>query len=309
MREVARGHSSRIVSFDLIGQHHNKKFTSRKSFCCSGSQTLLFGGREATTGNTSAFRRLGKSGPDRNMAVQDMLMAYRDTPHPATGISPYQAMINRPVRTKLDYTVPWKERSSRDKMMDEKDRQYKEKMADEGRSSKEHNFVVGDHVLLRQRKRNKWSTPYEPVFYTVIKISGSAITARSITDGREVQRDASQFKLANVLMYQESVNEDGQSEDWRETLLMGMGDMKDQPICQKDVEQKNLRELPEQETAVEPGQENPTEQSGRGSNQNRGTQRQFSENICSEDDLRSRIFGTFVVKFLACLPLLGFSNI
>ena len=32
----------------------------------------------------------------------------------------------------------------------------------------------------------------------------------------------------------------------------------------------------------------------------RGTQRQFSENICSEDDLRSRIFGTFVVKFLAC---------
>ena len=42
-----------------------------------------------------------------------------------------------------------------------------------------------------------------------------------------------------------------------------------------------------------------------------GTQRQFSENIdqCSEDDLRSRILGTFVVKFLACLPLLGFSNI
>ena len=39
-----------------------------------------------------------------------------------------------------------------------------------------------------------------------------------------------------------------------------------------------------------------------------GQQRQFSENICSEDDLRSRIFETFVVKFLACLPLLGFSN-
>ena len=33
----------------------------------------------------------------------------------------------------------------------------------------------------------------------------------------------------------------------------------------------------------------------------RGTQRQFSENICSEDDLRSRIFGTLVVK-ISCLP-------
>ena len=42
---------------------------------------------------------------------------------------------------------------------------------------------------------------------------------------------------------------------------------------------------------------------------NRGTQRQFLENICSEDDLRFRIFGTVVVKFLTCLPLLGFSNI
>ena len=31
----------------------------------------------------------------------------------------------------------------------------------------------------------------------------------------------------------------------------------------------------------------------------RGTQRQFSGNMCSEDDLRSRIFGTFVVKFLS----------
>ena len=40
---------------------------------------------------------------------------------------------------------------------------------------------------------------------------------------------------------------------------------------------------------------------------NRGTQRQFLENICSEDDLR--IFGTFVVKFLVCLPLPVFSNI
>ena len=35
----------------------------------------------------------------------------------------------------------------------------------------------------------------------------------------------------------------------------------------------------------------------------------FRENICSEDDLRTRIFGTFFVKFIACLPLLRFSNI
>ena len=41
----------------------------------------------------------------------------------------------------------------------------------------------------------------------------------------------------------------------------------------------------------------------------RGGQRQFSENICSKDDLRSGILETFAVKLLVCLPLLGFSNI
>jgi len=32
-------------------------------------------------------------------------------------------------------------------MMDKKDSQYKEKMENEGASSKGHNFAVGDHVL------------------------------------------------------------------------------------------------------------------------------------------------------------------
>ena len=33
----------------------------------------------------------------------------------------------------------------------------------------------------------------------------------------------------------------------------------------------------------------------------RGAQRQFLENMCSEDDLRSTVFGTSVGKFLPCL--------
>ena len=67
----------------------------------------------------------GKSGPNRDMAVKDMLMANKDTLHPATGISRYQAMMTMPVRTKLNYTVPQKERSNSDKMLDEMDKQCK----------------------------------------------------------------------------------------------------------------------------------------------------------------------------------------
>ena len=47
-----------ILSFDLMANDKTKGFTSRKSFCRSGSQTLFFGGRETKTGNTSAVRRI-----------------------------------------------------------------------------------------------------------------------------------------------------------------------------------------------------------------------------------------------------------
>ena len=52
--------SGRLFSpfFDLIGHHQNKRSYVTESFCRSGSQMLFFGGREATTGNTSAVRRL-----------------------------------------------------------------------------------------------------------------------------------------------------------------------------------------------------------------------------------------------------------
>ena len=85
-------------------------------------------------------------------------------------------------------------------------------------------------------------------------------------------------------MYQENADESGQSEDWRETLLMGVGDMKDQPIYQKDIEQENLLELPKQETTAEPVQENPTEQSGSGSSQQEGGTRAVN---CQEVDIPS----------------------
>ena len=59
-REVARGHSSCILSFDLIDQHQSKRFhvTEIVLLLRLSSQTLFFGGRETTTGYTSAVRRL-----------------------------------------------------------------------------------------------------------------------------------------------------------------------------------------------------------------------------------------------------------
>lgn len=65
-------------------------------------------------------------------------------------------------------------------------------------------------------------------------------------------------------MYQENADDGSQREGWRDKLLMGAANMKDQPVSQKDVEQENL---PEQETTTESVQEDPTEKSGGGGSQ------------------------------------------
>ena len=55
-------------------------------------------------------------------------------------------------------------------------------------------------MLVKRPRKNKWSTPYERVFYVVCSIRGSQVTARGVTDGQTLCRDASQFKLANAVI-------------------------------------------------------------------------------------------------------------
>lgn len=130
--------------------------------------------------------------------------------------------MNRQVRTKLHHQT----RESSD--INEMGERYKEKIKQdaENRNIKEHNFIVGDHVLLKLKKSYKWSTAYEPAFYIVTRTDGSSIVARRITDGREVYRDASQFKLANALIQdntseeRDDREEEPTSEDWRKKTLL-----------------------------------------------------------------------------------------
>ena len=50
-----------------------------------------------------------------------MLKAYRDTPHPVTGVPPYQAMTNRLIRTKLECILPKQETNLQDKIINKRD--------------------------------------------------------------------------------------------------------------------------------------------------------------------------------------------
>lgn len=122
---------------------------------------------------------------------------------PGRGVTAYQGMMNKKVQMKLDHINHGSNSQTlKDRADIERDRQYKEKLKRnaENSNTRRHTFTVNDYVLLKQTKKNKWSTEFEPAFYIVYKIEGSLISTRRITDGHKTCWDTSQFRLANLLM-------------------------------------------------------------------------------------------------------------
>ncbi|CAC5366626.1 unnamed protein product [Mytilus coruscus] len=79
---------------------------------------------------------------DSAIAVQEMLVGYRSTPHPATGVSPYEALMKRRVRTKLGYIPRTNddEEITHDRKMNERDKCYKDKIKHQAENRKGKQF-------------------------------------------------------------------------------------------------------------------------------------------------------------------------
>ena len=186
--------------------------------------------------------------------------------------------MNRKIRTKLDYhhiTSP--DNVDKQEVINDRDRQYKEKWKEqaENRNTKPHPFIVGDYVLVKQQK-NKWSTAYEPAFYIIYRIAGLSIGARRTTDGREIFRDASHFKLANaVVRNQEELEEQYelqlnhhkvkdddhfQSErpDWRENILSKRNVIEQDNTSSNHQENQQAQPTPVQHAELNQPEEQPT---------------------------------------------------
>ena len=64
--------------------------------------------------------------------------------------------------------------------------------ADTRSRAKQSNIKVGDTVLIRQRKENKWSTKFDPSPFRVVRRKGTMVTA--LRNGKYVSRNTSLFK-------------------------------------------------------------------------------------------------------------------
>ena len=148
------------------------------------------------------------------------LRNYRATPHSSTDKSPSELMFSsRPYRTRLPEIKPLYD----DAVIREKDSAAKRKMkmyADNHMNVKESNFNISDIVLVKQKKVNKLTPPFNPDPLVVISIKGSMITAKSTTTQKEITRNSSFFKKINYRETEEyDVLDDENSDEIVENVI------------------------------------------------------------------------------------------
>lgn len=101
-------------------------------------------------------------GKDWKEAVQTYLVAYRNTPHPSTGVCPSELLFGRTFRTRL---LGLRVAANLDEDLRDRDREEKKiKMKecfDRARKAEENNLMAGDKVLLKQPQANKWTTQFK----------------------------------------------------------------------------------------------------------------------------------------------------
>ena len=112
-------------------------------------------------------------------ALHQFLRVYRCTPHSTTTFTPYYLLFGREPQTKLpEISIP---SHSDDKLVHLQDTLAKSLMkqhSDQRMHAQKSSLQVDDTVLVRQRKANKLSTPFDPQPLVVADKKGSMITAK-----------------------------------------------------------------------------------------------------------------------------------
>ena len=117
-------------------------------------------------------------GKDPKIEIKRRLLNYRNTPHPSTGKSPSDLMMNRPIRTRIPkFIAPTKSKALQEaRQKDKETRLVRKEKLDKRKTAREKEVKVGDRVLLSQRK-STIKPPYDPKPYEVVEMKGTQVVA------------------------------------------------------------------------------------------------------------------------------------
>ena len=119
---------------------------------------------------TKAVRSAHDEGRNWKSFLYQFLLNYRATPHSTTGIAPAQLLFNRKITTKLP-EISQPENTPTDTAVRVRDAKAEHKMkkrADKRARSCQSSVKIGDTVLVRQKKKDKFTTKFDPAPYKVI---------------------------------------------------------------------------------------------------------------------------------------------
>ena len=117
-------------------------------------------------------------GRDPRVEVWQRLLNYRNTPHPSTGKTPAELLMNRRLRTKVpSVRFPAQGRVHQEAQIKDKETQAARKKVFDKRKRAQVNVILpGDNVLIKQQKTTV-DPPFDPKPYKVTKVKNTQMTA------------------------------------------------------------------------------------------------------------------------------------
>lgn len=139
------------------------------------------------------------------------LLNYRTTPHTSTGVAPCHLLFNREIRAAIPSysSVTSGDHSTFHQQARDNDQKRKATMksyTDSKRHATPSQIQVGDTVLVKQPKLNKFTTQFDSTPLTVVAVNGSLVTAER--PNKRVTRNSSHFKLFHGKVTHEDSSED-----------------------------------------------------------------------------------------------------
>jgi len=130
--------------------------------------------------------------------LNKFLRAYRDTPHSSTGVAPSALMFGRSktsrlprlIEQKVDFNDAVRKAINNDVGAKEKSKQY----GDRRRKAKHHQFKVGEEVVVRQNKTQKFMTTFSPEPYVVTAVKGNMVSAKAKNSEQLLTRNRWHFR-------------------------------------------------------------------------------------------------------------------